>query len=264
MDWSLEANEAISKAPFFVRKKVRKRVEEEAAASGADLVTLEHVRSCQKKFLEKMEDEIKGYQIETCFGMGNCPHCVVSSDILTKKLEDIVRKKNLKSFLEKKAGGPLKIHHEFRVSISDCPSACSRPQITDIGLIGACVPDITDTADCNLCEACIEACKEGAISLNNDRPVIDKQKCLYCGQCIGVCPNGVLVKGKTGYRIQVGGKLGRHPRLAEELPGIFEPDDVVKKVERCLDYYQTHNEKGERFGEILGKNSSDQLKRFII
>lgn len=263
MDWSDEAMEAVSRVPFFIRKKVKKAVEEKAAEYGVDFITIEHVRSCKKNFIDKMEDEIKGYQIEKCFGMGNCPHCVVSSDILVKKLEDIIIKRDLKSFLQKRTGGPLKMHHEFRISISECPSACSRPQIADIGLLGACVPNITDTT-CDLCEACVEACKEGAVSIQIDRPVIDKEKCLYCGQCIDVCPNGVLIKGKTGYRIQIGGKLGRHPRLAEEMPGIFEPDDVVNFVEKCLDYYQMHNRKGERFGEILSKNGSDELKRFII
>ncbi|MBU1209307.1 MAG: PCP reductase family protein [Proteobacteria bacterium] len=35
MKWNAEANEAISKVPFFVRKRVKKRVEEEAARCGS-------------------------------------------------------------------------------------------------------------------------------------------------------------------------------------------------------------------------------------
>ena len=35
------------------------------------------------------------------------------------------------------------MHHEFRVSLSACPNACSRPQIVDIGLIGAVTPVLT-------------------------------------------------------------------------------------------------------------------------
>jgi hypothetical protein len=44
---------------------VRKRVEEETARLGKQEVTLEHVRACQKRFLARMEDEVKGYQVET-------------------------------------------------------------------------------------------------------------------------------------------------------------------------------------------------------
>ncbi len=73
MKWSEEAEAAVSKVPFFVRKRVKKRVEEEALRCGAKEVLLEHVHTCQKRFLNRMEDEVKGYQVETCFGPTGCP-----------------------------------------------------------------------------------------------------------------------------------------------------------------------------------------------
>jgi len=57
MKWSNEANEALSKVPFFVRK----RVEEEAVNRKAGEVTLEHVRTCQRRFLNRMENEMAGF-----------------------------------------------------------------------------------------------------------------------------------------------------------------------------------------------------------
>jgi dissimilatory sulfite reductase (desulfoviridin) alpha/beta subunit len=54
----------------------------------------------------------------------------------------------------------------------------------------------------------------------------------------------------------VGGKLGRHPRLAEELPGIYGPEEALDIIEKCLDFYQSHCLKGERFGEILEREKS--------
>lgn len=250
MKWSNEANEALSRVPFFVRKRVRKRVEEEAAAREADEVTLEHVRTCQKRFLSKMEDEVKGFQVETCFGQTGCPNRAVDSDGLPERLEKNLSKRNIKSFLEKRVKGPLKMHHEFRISVSDCPNACSRPQIFDIGLIGACRPEVTDEP-CTQCGACVESCKENAVSIEDDVPVVDNSKCLYCGQCARVCPTGTLQEGAKGYRILVGGKLGRHPRLGTELPGIHGLDQVPMIVDQCLNHYQNHCQKGERFGEIL-------------
>ena len=76
MKWAREAEEAVSRVPFFVRKRVRKRVEEEAQRHHAREVTLKHVQACKQKFIKNMEDEVKGHQVETCFGPGGCPNRV--------------------------------------------------------------------------------------------------------------------------------------------------------------------------------------------
>ena len=258
MKWTEEANEAISRVPFFVRKRVRKRVEEEAARCGDREVRLEHVKTCQRRFLNQMEEEVKGYQVETCFGPSGCPNRAVISEDFSKKVEERLSVRNLKSFLKDRVKGPLKMHHEFRVSISDCPNACSRPQIADLGLIGARCPHVSDVA-CNQCGACVEVCREGAISLTGQAPVVDPARCLSCGQCLPVCPTGTLQEAARGYRILVGGKLGRHPRLAGELPGIHSLEEALTVVDRCLDHYQRTCTKGERFGEILERTKGEGL-----
>ena len=61
MKWSPEAAKAVQKVPFFVRKRVKKRVEEEAVCSGTEHVRLEHVQRCMERYLNGMQDEIKGY-----------------------------------------------------------------------------------------------------------------------------------------------------------------------------------------------------------
>jgi len=259
MKWTREAEEAVAKVPFFVRKRVRKRVEEEAAARvGAGEVTLEHVRTCQQQFLNRMEEEVKGFQVENCFGPSGCPNRAVACDDLPRKIEDLFSRRGLRSFLAQKVKGPLKLHHEFRVSISDCPNACSRPQIADIGLIGARRPRVSEE-ECSQCGACVETCGEGAIILAGKWPVVDWGKCVSCGQCIAACPTRTLQEEKKGFRIQVGGKLGRHPRLAEELPGIYSPEETLEIIGRCLDHYQKHCQDGERFGEVLEKTGIKEL-----
>jgi len=253
MQWTEEADKAISRVPFFVRKRVRKRVEEEARGAGAKEVRMDHVHSSQQKFLKNMDSEVMGYRIETCFGTGGCPNRAVEDDDLVKRLEKLVSGKNLREFLKERVQGPLKIHHEFRIVISDCPNACSRPQITDVGIIGAWCPRVTDEI-CSDCGMCLEACKEGAILLAENAPVlINKDKCLACGQCISACPTGTISGSDRGYRLLAGGKLGRHPQLGKELPGIYSPDDVLKIVDHCLRHFMEHNEKGERFGHILNR-----------
>jgi dissimilatory sulfite reductase (desulfoviridin) alpha/beta subunit len=57
----------------------------------------------------------------------------------------------------------------------------------------------------------------------------------------------------------LGGKLGRHPRLAEELPGLYSDDDVAKILEVCLDVYKKKSKHGKRFAEIYWA-SKDQIR----
>ena len=168
MKWTSEAEAAIKKVPFFVRKKVRTRVENEAREAGKTQVTLVEVRQTQKRFLSGMETDIKGYQID-----------------------------------------------------------------------------------------------EKAVTLDSskDKPDIDMGRCLRCGQCIHVCPTGTIKPGAKGYRIQLGGKLGRHPRLGRELHGIFSEEEVLEVVKDCIAFYKKNSRHGERFAEIFDDNAFERFQK---
>jgi anaerobic sulfite reductase subunit C len=252
MEWTEEAEAAIKKVPFFVRKKVRARVEDETQKTGKTRISLNDVRLSQKRYLARMGEEIKGYQLETCFGAGGCPNPAVDSHRLLERLEEVLKGANFRSFLEEHVKGGLKHHHEFRVAVSDCPNACSQPQIKDIGIIGASEPRLTEKP-CSLCCACEESCIEEAVILKESEeiPVIDVDRCVRCGRCARVCPTGTITTRFKGYRILLGGKLGRHPRLAQEVPGIFDEDAVIDILKKCIEYYKQNSHHGERFSEIL-------------
>ena len=260
MKWSPEAEDSIKKVPFFVRKKVRARIEKEAREAGKQVVTLADVKATQARYLKNMSSEIRGYQLDTCFGPNGCPNRAAISDGLLEKIEILLKKEDLLGFLNANVKGDLKFHHEFRITLADCPNACSQPQIKDIGIIGACGRRLTEEP-CTLCEACVEACKEDAITLNSEEeaPKIDMDRCLYCGKCMQACPTGTIAEGSKGFRVQLGGKLGRHPRLAKELPGIYSEEQVLLIVKECLQFYKQTSKHGERFGEILKPDDFSQI-----
>ena len=260
MEWSPEADAALKKVPFFVRKKVRARVEKEAQKDGKRIVTISEVKATQKRYLTRMSSEIKGYQIDICFGPNGCPNRANAGEGLMEKIETVLKKEDLLAFLKQSIKGDLKFHHEFRVTLADCPNACSQPQIKDIGIIGAEKPMITDQA-CTQCELCVDACKEEAVSLIGDGevPEIDFEQCLACGKCMAACPTGTLVPDCKGYRVQLGGKLGRHPRLARELPGIYSEAEVLAIVKDCLGMYKEKSKGGRRFADLFSDADFEEM-----
>ena len=87
MKWSPEADNSLKKVPFFVRKRVRARVEKEAREAGRRVVSLADVKATQARYLKSMSSEIKGYQLDTCFGPNGCPNRAAISDTLLQKIE---------------------------------------------------------------------------------------------------------------------------------------------------------------------------------
>ena len=83
------------------------------------------------------------------------------------------------------------------------------------------------------------------------KPVIDMNQCQRCGKCVHVCLSRTLLTDQSGFRIQLGGRLGRHPRLAMEMPGLYSRDQVLTIVETCLQYYKTHSRNGKRFSHLF-------------
>lgn len=262
MLWRADAEELLKKVPFFVRKKVRARVEKEAQEAGKSAVTVSDVKATQKRYLTGMQAEVRGYQIDTCFGPQGCPNRASDSEQLMVQIEKRLQEADLLSFLKRSVKGALKFHHEFRVTLADCPNACSQPQIKDIGIIGAAIVEIGD-AECTRCENCVDTCKESAIALKEDQPnpVIDYRRCLSCGQCIAVCESGTLQEARRGFRVQLAGKLGRHPQLAKELPGIYSDEEVLQIVEDCLALYKQRSAGGRRFAEIFNEEDFQKLSR---
>ena len=251
MEWTEEAEKTVQKVPFFARKKVRVRVEDEVMAADRKVVTILDIKIAQKRYLTNMSSEIKGFQLDTCFGSAGCSNRAVESSSLFNRLENLLEKEDILNFLRQNIGDNIKFHHEFRVTLADCPNACSQPQIKDIGIIGASIPGITEN-ECALCGQCVDICKENAVALNDKKcmPEIDYDLCIKCGQCTKECPTGTIFSKKAGFRILLGGKLGRHPRLAEELPDIFTEDAILKIVQKCINYYKKNSKNGARFADI--------------
>ena len=52
--------------------------------------------------------------------------------------------------------------------------------------------------DCNGCGACIDSCPAGAISLQNNKALIDINLCEGCEVCVDTCPQRAIIHSKAG------------------------------------------------------------------
>jgi anaerobic sulfite reductase subunit C len=203
-----------------------------------------------------MSNTIQRYQLTFCAGADGCHERAVFSRDFHSRLATLLEELFTgPDGLAETAGHGKKTHGGFRVAVSDCPNACSRPQIVDIGLIGASEPLVTD-AQCKDCGGCVEACKEQAITFWDgvSFPIIDDALCVRCGACIRACPRGTLQELRHGYRILVGGRLGRHPQLGTELSGIYDETESLELVRRIVSWYLANARVGERLADVLNRN----------
>lgn len=261
MEWEREAEEYLKKIPFFVRGKVKREVEKYLSSKGHKKVTLEAFLSAKDALLEKMSQAERGYEVTGCFGVNSCPNAISSSEMLLKKIEEILEAEGIWKFLKEKVKGPLKAHHKFKVGLSECPNACSQIHITDFALHGVLIPEVNPKA-CSFCGSCVETCEEEAITLTENGPFIDAEKCVGCGSCVKICPEDALFEGFKGYKIYLGGKLGRHPRLAT-FWCLAKEEEVPLLLKKVLSFYKKYNQKGERLGKIIERLGWDKAKYLL-
>ena len=120
--------------------------------------------------------------------------------------------------------------------------------------------------NCNYCGLCAQSCKVGAIKVDrmNAQIVFDEDKCNGCGNCVYVCPRDAWKKVEEGYRIFIGGKMGKFPELGVEVFNyIKSKDKVLDIIQKTLDFYKEFGIKGERFRITLNRVGIDKYKEVV-
>jgi dissimilatory sulfite reductase (desulfoviridin) alpha/beta subunit len=163
-------------------------------------------------------------------------------------------------FLQNNITGKIGHHHRLRASVAACANGCSRPHIVDIGFIAAEYPVVMPER-CIGCGKCVRACPDQAISPQDDVVSISGDLCLGCGTCIRVCEQSALVPVSCGFRVVVGGKLGRRPRLGQELPGVFSREEALGVLAKVLRFMMDNYAHGRNLGTILEKIGEGRLRR---
>jgi len=266
--WEKAAEKALNGMPVFVRGLVRRKLEERARNQGSGVVTLTDFTAAEARFrammggksprqLEQMlpKENAPGVEmvtIEVCHtALSNCPNELITTAEWQGAVEDWVRRSGVSERLRMRIPeGKILHHHQLHIAIAGCPNGCSRPQIADVGLVGCVRPAVAGDA-CTACGTCAAACPDTAISVGNAPPVFDTRACQGCLRCRNACPVACITLSHPGVRVLLGGKLGRHPHLAEVVGEMAEPDEVMRLLDGVVGDFIEHAAPAERFADYL-------------
>ena len=146
--------------------------------------------------------------------------------------------------------GTLTGHHKFKIAFAGCPIDCARSRGMDLGFQGIVEPELNPDA-CDGCNICVAYCEDKALTLVDGLPVRDDAKCLYCGDCIKICPKHAMAEKRRGWLIRVGGKQGRHPIHAYEVAQFASDEACFDLIEKTIAWYQANAIRRERIGAAI-------------
>lgn len=206
---------------------------------------------------------MNAYKIKICKRENGCRNAVYNEIKIVDEIVSMFECMNYTGFIKGEIQGSVKSHHQFKVTISCCPNSCPMPQIVDVGLVAA-TPVMVSNEPCSNCKSCLETCLEDAIILDEIvGPKILHDRCVYCAKCAGNCPTGTITTKEAGFRIMVGGKLGRHARLALELPGIFPKEKALLVLQNSINLFIENYSRVNRFGDLFSIYNENMVLKKI-
>lgn len=157
--------------------------------------------------------------------------------------------------------------HKFKIATGGCPNNCVKPDLNDLGIIGARVPQY-HADQCRSCKKCQieETCPIHAATRGVDgKLVINEELCNHCGRCVGKCPFHCNDEGVYGYKVYVGGRWGKKVAHGKMLGKIFtEKQEVLDTVEKAILLFRSEGNPGERFADTIERIGFDKVQEMLL
>ena len=147
----------------------------------------------------------------------------------------------------------VSLPHKFKIAVGGCPNNCVKPDLNDLGIVGARVPGY-EQEKCKGCKKCQVAlsCPIHAAKMVDGRLVIDPKLCNSCGRCVGKCPFSCNDESTYGWKVYVGGRWGKRIAHGRVLGKIFtDKEELMSVVEKAILLFRDQGESGERFADTI-------------
>lgn len=160
----------------------------------------------------------------------------------------------------------VNLPHKFKIAVGGCPNNCVKPNLNDLGIVGARVLHF-DTEQCRGCAKCqLEAaCPIHAAKLSGGKLVIDQQACNNCGRCVGKCPFHCNDQGDYGWKVYIGGRWGKKVAHGQPLDKIItDKDELMAVVEKAILLFRDQGKSGERFADTVARIGFDRAQELLL
>ena len=156
----------------------------------------------------------------------------------------------------------VKLPHKFKIAVGGCPNNCVKPDLNDVGVVGAWKP-LLNAELCAGCGACVTACPLHVATLK-DGQFANTKDCNKCGRCVRACKLGGL-EYQPGYRLSLGGRWGKLAARGQFLQHLFESEEeVLAAVEKAILLFRDKGLAGERFADTVGRLGMEEVERLIL
>ena len=186
--------------------------------------------------------------VTACQGNAVCPSGCIDSYDIAKKLDEHYFGRELP--------------HKFKFGVTGCQNNCLKAEENDVGIKGAAEVSWKEDA-CIHCGVCEKACRENAISFEDDKLVIDTEKCNYCGRCAKSCPVDAWDVNEA-YIVSFGGTFGNHISKGQEfLPLITSEEQLFRVTDAAIQFFDDHANPGERFKFTIDRVGAEKLQEVL-
>lgn len=224
--------------------------------SGIDYDNIEAFRACVGEAgLETGGTGSKVRPVVSCKGT-TCQYGLYDTYALSNEIHE----KFYKGYHE------VALPHKFKIAVGGCPNNCVKPNLNDLGVIGARIPQY-DESKCRGCKKCKieQRCPVHAAKMADGKLVIDKNICNNCGLCVQKCPFHCADEGIYGWKIYVGGRWGKKVAHAKMLDKFFtDKKEVMDTIEKTILLFRSEGLSGERLAETIERIGFDKAQEMLL